>query len=162
MVEERDTLRQEVQALERQIEELNAEHAQELVVLSTSFSEHLNQSSASKDPDSPSKLKAEYEKEMHKLQSTIEDKNYHIGNLQKKLVEAQMELEKELDKHEEETESLRVRLKNGETDFEKLIEERLDEVRGQYEKELEELRARIERNEESTGGECSEDRKSVG
>ena len=157
MVEERDTLRQEVQALERQIEELNTEHAQELVVLSTSFSEHLNQSSASKDPESPSKLKAEYEKEMHKLQSTIEDKNYHIGNLQKKLVEAQMELENELDKHEEETESLRVRLKNGETDFEKLIEERLDEVRGQYEKELEELRARIERNEESTGGECSED-----
>ncbi|XP_078360672.1 LOW QUALITY PROTEIN: uncharacterized protein LOC144645082 [Oculina patagonica] len=165
-VQERDTLRQEVQGLECQIEELikekeqlNAEHAQELVVLSSSFSEHLNQASDSQDTDDPSflKLKAEFEKEIQKLRTTIGDKNYHIGNLQKKLLEAQLELENELDKHEEETERLRARLENGETDFEKLIEERIDEVRSQYEKELEELRARIENNEESTGGEGSDE-----
>lgn len=140
-------------------EQLNTEHAQELVVLSTSFSEHLNQASVSQDTEDASflKQKAEYEKEIQKLRTTIEDKNYHIGNLQKKLLEAQLELEKELDKHEEETENLRARLGNGETDFEKLIEERIDEVRSQYEKELEELRARIENNEESTGGEYSDE-----
>lgn len=159
-------MRQDVQGLESQIEELikekeqlNAEHAQELVVLSSSFSEHLTQASGSQDTDDPSflKLKAEFEKEIQKLRTTIEDKNYHIGNLQKKLLEAQLELENELDKHEEETERLRARLENGETDFEKLIEERIDEVRSQYEKELEELRARIENNEESTGGEGSDE-----
>lgn len=159
-------MRQEVQTLECQIEELikdkeqlNAEHAQELVVLSSSFSEHLNQASVSQEPEDPSftKSKAEYEKEIQKLRSTIEDKNYHIGNLQKKLLDSQLELENELDKHEEETESLRARLGNGGTDFEKLIEERLNEVRGQYEKELEELRARIDSNEESTGGEGSDE-----
>jgi len=166
VVEERDTLRQDVQNLEGQIEELikekeqlNAEHAQELVVLSTSFSEHLNQAPVSQDSNDPScsKLKAEFEKEIQKLRTTIEDKNYHIGNLQKKLLEAQLELENELDKHEAEVESLRARLGNGELDFEKLVEERLDEVRSQYETELEELRARIDKNEESTGAECSDD-----
>ena len=139
-------------------EQLNAEHAQELVVLSSSFSEHLNKTSPpqeSADEASFLKLKGDFEKEIQKLRSTIEDKNYHIGNLQKKLLEAQLELENELDKHEEETERLRAKLGNGETDFEKLVEERLNEVRGQYEKELEELRARIENNE-STGGEYSD------
>lgn len=159
-------MRDEVQTLESQIEELikekeqlNAEHAQELVVLSTSFSEHLNQAPASQDSSDPScsKLKAEYEKEIQKLRTTIEDKNYHIGNLQKKLLEAQLELENELDKHEAEVESLRARSANGELDFEKLVEERLDEVRSQYETELEELRARIDKNEESTGAEYSDD-----
>lgn len=166
VVEERDTLRQDVQNLEGQIEELikekeqlNAEHAQELVVLSTSFSEHLNQTPVSQDSNDPScsKLKAEFEKEIQKLRTTIEDKNYHIGNLQKKLLESQLELENELDKHEAEVESLRARLGNGEVDFEKLVEERLDEVRNQYETELEELRARIDKNEESTGAEHSDD-----
>ena len=136
-------------------EQLSVEHAQELVVLSSSFSEHLNQTSAPQEPaDDPSflKLKGEFEKEIQKLRSTIEDKNYHIGNLQKKLLEAQLELENELDTHEEETEKLRAQLGSGETNFEKLVEERINEVRSQYEKELEELRARIENSEESTGG----------
>ena len=129
------------------------------MVLSTSFSEHLNQAPVSQDSNDPScsKLKAEFEKEIQKLRTTIEDKNYHIGNLQKKLLEAQLELENELDKHEAEVESLRARLGNGEPDFEKLVEERLDEVRSQYETELEELRARIDKNGESTGAEYSDD-----
>lgn len=128
-------------------------------MLSTSFSEHLNQAPVSQDSNDPScsKLKAEFEKEIQKLRTTIEDKNHHIGNLQKKLLEAQLELENELDKHEAEVESLRAHLGNGELDFEKLIEERLNEVRSQYEKELEELRARIDNNEESTGAEYSDD-----
>lgn len=165
-MEERDTYRQEVQNLEVKIEELikereqlNTEHAQELVVLSSSFQEHLSQVSQFPDQaEDPTvlKLKTDSEKEIQKLRTTIEDKNYHIGNLQNKLLEAQLELENELDKHEEETEKLRASLGSGERDFEKLIEERLIEVRSQYEKELEELRARIENQEESTGGEYSD------
>ena len=149
----------QIEELIKEKEQLNAEHAQELVVLSTSFSEHLNQAPVSQDSNdsSCSKLKAEFEKEIQKLRTTIEDKNYHIGNLQKKLLESQLELENELDKHEAEVETLRARLGNGELDFEKLVEERLDEVRNQYETELEELRARIDKNEESTGAENSDD-----
>lgn len=141
-------------------EQLNAEHAQELVVLSSSFSEHLNKTSGDQEPADGSsipKLKAEFEKEIQKLRFTIEDKNFHIANLQKKLLEAQLELENELDKHEEEVENLRTQLGDSETDFEKLVEERLNEVRSQYEKELEELRARMENSEESIGGESYSD-----
>lgn len=110
VVEERDSLRQDIQTLEGQIEELirekeqrNTEHAQELAVLSSSFTEHLNKASAQQDSaNDPScvGVKVEFEKEIQKLRATIEDKNYHIGNLQKKLLEAQLELEHELDKHE--------------------------------------------------------------
>ena len=109
------------------------------------------------DDSSVPKLKAEFEKEIQKLRFTIEDKNFHIANLQKKLLEAQFELENELDKHEEEVENLRAQLGSSETNFEKLVEERLNEVRSQYEKELEELRARIDNSEESTGGESYSD-----
>lgn len=160
VVEERDSLRQDIQTLEGQIEELirekeqrNTEHAQELAVLSSSFTEHLNKASAQQDSaNDPScvGVKVEFEKEIQKLRATIEDKNYHIGNLQKKLLEAQLELEHELDKHEEETEGLRAQLGSNEMDFDKLVEDRLTEVRSQYEKELEELRARIEIDEERT------------
>lgn len=166
-MEERDALRQEVHTLELQIEELvkekeqlNAEHAQELVVLSTSFSEHLNRASTPQEPaEDPSclRVKAECEKEIQKLRGTIDDKNYHIGNLQKKLLEAQLELENELDKHEEDVEKLRAQLGSNEMDFEKLVEERLSEVRSQYDKELVELRARIGKSEESNGGESCSD-----
>lgn len=99
--------------------------------------------------------KADLEKEIQKLRLTIEDKNYHIGNLQKKLLEAQLELEHELDKHEDEIESLRAQLGGNEMNFEKMVEDRLFEVRSQYEKELEVLRARIENNEDSTSGALS-------
>ena len=99
--------------------------------------------------------KADLEKEIQKLRLTIEDKNYHIGNLQNKLLEAQLELEHELDKHEDEIESLRAQLGGNEMNFEKMVEDRLFEVRSQYEKELEVLRARIENNEDSTSGALS-------
>ena len=165
VVQERDILKQEVQNLESRAEELilereklNAEHAQELAVLSSSLSEHLNQSPSSQDASDSSKLNAECEKEIQKLRLSIEDKNYHINNLQQKLLQAQLELEKELDKHEEEIEDLRFRLGNRETEFEKLVEERLNEVRRQYETELEELRTRIETTTgNSTGDELGDD-----
>lgn len=114
--------------------------------------------SASQDSDTDTSremAKADLEKEIQKLRLTIEDKNYHIGNLQKKLLEAQLELEHELDKHEDEIESLRAQLGRNEMHFEKLVEDRLFEVRSQYEKELEVLRARIENNEDSTTGASS-------
>ena len=129
-------------------------------MLSSSFSEHLNKTLGDQEPADGSsipKLKAEFEKEIQKLRFTIEDKNFHIANLQKKLLEAQLELENELDKHEEEVEILRIQLGSSENDFEKLVEERLNEVRSQYEKELEDLRARIENSEESTGTESYSD-----
>ncbi|XP_048582945.1 trichohyalin [Nematostella vectensis] len=149
--EERDGLLAEVSQLKKQIDELvsekdklQAEHAEELAVLSSSFSEHFT-SNGSGNTETHIK---ECEREIQKLRNTIEDKNYHINKLQKNLLRTQMEMESEQEKHESELEELRAQLDKLEnSDTESLVEERMKELKANYEREVEELKERLAKGE---------------
>ncbi|KAK3709414.1 hypothetical protein QZH41_007132 [Actinostola sp. cb2023] len=150
ILKERDHLLQEVNDLKQHIEELDEnndklreEHAEELAVLSSSFSQHFD------DNNNNEEIK-EYQREIQKLKNSIEDKNYHINQLQRKLMKTQVEMEKDLENHEAELENLRSQLEKLEnSDTESLVESRMNDLKGVYEKEIRELKARLEAEEES-------------
>lgn len=128
------------------IETLKEEHTEELAVLSSSFSQHFD---TKDDNNNDEKIKA-YERDIKKLKNSIEDKNYHINQLQKRLMKTQVEMEKDLENHEAELENLRSQLEKLEnSDTESLIELRMNELKEMYEKEISELKARLEVEESS-------------
>ena len=166
ILKSREQLKGDVLRLQVRVEELTAEkerlrseHAEELLVLSSSFSEHF----AKSDEDSQDSIDArqslkELDKEVQKLRRTIEDKNYHINKLQQKVLKAQFEMEEEQERHESQVECFRSELENakgsGHKDFERLLEERLEGIRARYEGEIQDLRVQLEarENENLTNG----------
>ena len=159
VLKERDNLKEEVFRLEVRVEDLtaekerlNAEHAEELLILSSSLSEHFGKTDESQDSSDSRHVLKGYEKEIKRLRETIEDKNYHINKLQQKILKAQYEMEEELEKHENEVENLRSELEKAREKDDKDTEDRLEGIKTKYEKEIEDLRAQLESSESASEG----------